>query len=66
MPHRVYVGPHDEVELAATGDVVRRGESVEVDADLAEALDAQPSNWAKPNTNVAKDAPKPKGVPRRA
>lgn len=63
MPHRIYVGPHDEVELAATGQVVRRGEPVEVDPDLAEQLDEQPANWAKPNTNAAKDAPKPKASP---
>lgn len=63
MPNRVYVGPHDEVELAATGALVRRGESVEVDADLAEQLDAQPENWAKPNTNAAKDAPKSAASP---
>ena len=56
MPHRVYVGPHDAVELAATGQVVKHGEQVEVDADLAAALDAQPSNWAKPNTKAAKEA----------
>lgn len=62
MPHRIYVGPHDEVELAATGQTVRRGDSVEVDSDLAEQLDAQPENWAKPNTNAAKDAPKPKAA----
>lgn len=55
---RVYVGPHDEVELAATGQVVRRGESVDVDADLAEQLDAQ-DTWAKPTTKVAKNT----GVP---
>jgi hypothetical protein len=63
MPHRTYVGAHDEVELAVTGQVVRRGESVEVDADLAEQLDAQPNNWAKPNTNAAKGTPKPKNSP---
>lgn len=55
MPQRTYVGPHDEVELAATGQVVRRGEPVEVDAALAEQLDLQ-DTWAKPNTNAAKEA----------
>jgi hypothetical protein len=63
MPHRTYVGPHDEVEIAATGQVVRRGQSVEVDAEFAETLDAQPENWAKPNTKAAKDAPSPRVVP---
>jgi hypothetical protein len=56
MPlHRTYIGPHDEVELAATGDIVRRGEQVEVSNELAEELDKQPSNWAKPNTTAAKE-----------
>lgn len=63
MPHRIYIGPHDEVELPAADAIVRRGESVEVDADLAEQLDEQPDNWAKPNTNAAKSAPKPKNNP---
>lgn len=58
MVQRVYVGPHDEVELIDTGDFVRRGESVEVDADLAARLDEQPDNWAK-LTKAAKSAPKP-------
>lgn len=58
MVQRVYVGPHDEVELIDTGDFVRRGESVEVDADLAARLDEQPGNWAKPATKAAKSTPK--------
>lgn len=56
MPQRVYVGAHDEVEVPALGAVVKRGEQVEVDADLAAALDEQPGNWAKPNTKAAKEA----------
>lgn len=56
MPQRTYVGAHDEVEVPALGAVVKRGEQVEVDADLAAALDAQPDNWAKPNTKAAKEA----------
>jgi hypothetical protein len=63
MARRVYVGPHDEVEIAATGDVVRRGDSVEVDAQFAELLDAQPDNWAKPNTNAARDVSAPTAAP---
>jgi hypothetical protein len=63
MARRVYVGPHDEVEIAATGDVVRRGESVEVDAELADLLDAQPDNWAKTNTNAARDVSAPTQAP---
>jgi hypothetical protein len=61
--HRKYVGPHDEVELAATGQVVKHGEQIEVDADLAKALDQQPDNWAKPRTKAAKTTPSPKASP---
>lgn len=35
MVHVIYVGPHDEVEVFETGQVVRRGESIEVSAELA-------------------------------
>lgn len=55
MPHRIYVGAHDEVELPALDLVVKRGDSVDVDADTAVLLDAQPANWAKPNTKAAKE-----------
>lgn len=55
MPHVVYTGPHDEVEIADTGQVVRQGESVEVDSDLAGSLLAQ-DVWAKPATKAAKAA----------
>ena len=51
----IYVGPHDGVEIAATGQVVGRGATIQVDAelvgrapsgdDLGEGLLAQPSNW---------------------
>jgi hypothetical protein len=54
VPHRVYVGPHDAVD--ALGQTVRRGEQIEVDADTAALLDAQPDNWAKPQTKAAKEA----------
>ena len=53
---RVYVGPHDEVELPALGLVVKHGDAIEVESDLAALLDDQPTNWAKPNTNAAKEA----------
>jgi hypothetical protein len=56
MPHRVYVGPHDAVDVLE--QTVRRGEQIEVDADTAEQLDAQPDNWAKPTTKAAKEAEK--------
>lgn len=64
MQHRVYVGPHAEVELVEAGVLVRRGESVEVDADLAALLDEQPTNWAKPAAaKKTTRAPKPPAVP---
>ena len=46
-----YVGPLDAVEIAATGDVVERGKSVEVDRELAEALAAQ-SDWKVPGVKT--------------
>jgi hypothetical protein len=57
MPqHRIYLGPHDEVEVPALdGAYVRRGEPVEVDDEMAAQLDLQPDVWAKPNTNAAKN-----------
>lgn len=58
MPHRVYVGGHDEVEVPDLDRVVKHGESVEVTAEQAARLDEQPDNWAKPNTNAAKEADK--------
>lgn len=34
-----YVGPHDEVQIAATGQIVPRGHQVEIeDDDLAKSL----------------------------
>ncbi|GEM_PF-3930669 len=33
-----YVGPHSVVEIAATGQTVERGGTVDVDDDVAEAL----------------------------
>jgi len=45
-PVRVtYVGPYAEVEIPRAGRTCRRGESVEVAADMAGALLAQPDNW---------------------
>lgn len=50
-----YVGPHDEVLVPAIGATVKRGQSLEVSADVAgvgpsegdlgSGLLAQPSNW---------------------
>lgn len=45
MPNVRYVGPHDEVEVA--GYVVARGDSIEVDGELAKALLAQADNYEK-------------------
>lgn len=56
MVHRVYVGPFDSVDILEF--TVRRGEQIEVDADLAAKLDEQPDNWAKPQTKAAKEADK--------
>lgn len=39
------VSPRGDLELAATGDVVLAGESVEVDDDLGALLADQPENW---------------------
>lgn len=54
MPHRVYVGVHDAVDIF--DQTVRRGDSIEVDADTAARLDDQPDVWAKPQTKAAKEA----------
>ncbi len=48
-----YVGPHKQVEIAATGQVCPQGEPVEVKADLARSLLKQAS-WEK-----VKPEPKP-------
>lgn len=39
-----YVGPYDEVEVPAAGIRVKRGETVEVESDIAKSLTAQ-SVW---------------------
>lgn len=53
MTHIVYVGQHDAVEIADTGQVVEHGVSVEVDTDLADQL-LTSSVWQRPTTNAAK------------
>lgn len=53
---RVYVGPHDEVEVPVLDQIVRRGETVSVTAEQATALDEQPDVWVKPNTSAAREA----------
>ena len=53
-----YVGSHDEVEIADTGQVCARGKSVDVPDELAESLLDQPSNWeaVKATTTKNKEA----------
>ena len=52
----VYVGIHDEVDIAATGQRVARGQEVEIeDPDLAASLLDQDGNWARPTSNAAKE-----------
>lgn len=41
-----YVGPHQTVEIAATGQICPKGETVDVKADLARSLVKQAS-WEK-------------------
>lgn len=45
-----YVGPFDEVEIPSAGLTVKRGESIEVDGELADSLLAQVGNFAKSTT----------------
>lgn len=54
-----YVGPHDEVEIAGTDVVVKRGESVSVDTDLAEALFAQGCPLVDPRNEDPDAEPEP-------
>lgn len=43
-----YVGPHDEVQIAATGQIVQQNHQVEIeDDDLAKSLLEQTDNWEK-------------------
>ena len=50
-----YIGRHDEVEIAETGQRCKRGEVVEVPKDLAEVLLDQPTNWQAPTTPADTD-----------
>lgn len=43
-----YIGPFDEVEVPAIGQVVKRLKPIEVDGDLAKAMLDQPDNWERP------------------
>ena len=52
-----YVGPHDEVGIAATGQIVARDGTVHVDDDeLAAALLEQPDNWQPAKPQAVKPA----------
>lgn len=53
-----YPGPHEAVKILATGQTVRRDESIEVDADLGTQLVAQgwkptPTPKPKPKASTA-------------
>lgn len=52
-----YVGPYDEVDIAAAGLSCKQGETVEVDDELGESLLEQEDNW-EPVDKAAKDAAK--------
>ena len=59
MPVRTYIGPIDiiaTVLLDGREVVVARGEPVTVSDEDAVRLDAQPDNWAKPQTKAAREA----------
>lgn len=46
-----YVGPNDEVQIGATGQVVQQNHQVEIeDDDLAKALLEQEENWERVTT----------------
>ena len=60
MPNVVYIGDHDEIllvdQVAGVERTVKKGESIEVDAELADRLLEQEINWAKPQAKAAKAA----------
>jgi hypothetical protein len=46
-----YIGPNVEVQIAATGQIVKQNHQVEIeDDDLARSLLEQKSNWEKVTT----------------
>jgi hypothetical protein len=50
-----YIGPEDEVQIAATGQVVPRNHQVEIDDDdLAKSLLEQKDNWERVTTTKEK------------
>jgi hypothetical protein len=67
LVHITYVGPYDEVVVAATGLTAKRGETVEVADQIAgrapkgddpgEGLLAQPTNWQPAKTTAADATP---------
>jgi predicted acyltransferase (DUF342 family) len=50
-----YQGPHASVQIAATGQTVVRGETVDVKADVARQLVKQAS-WVKVQANKEKES----------
>jgi hypothetical protein len=50
-----YVGPHDEVEVPDARLTVRKNQTIEVSAELADGLLCQEDNWKK--TTPTKSAP---------
>lgn len=53
----VYVGPAEGVTIADSGQYVAKGDTVEVDTELAERLLEQ-DVWARPTSKAAADAEK--------
>lgn len=53
MPKLRYVGPIDEIEIAATGQVVKRDGTVEVTQQLAASLLEQPENWERAGSKTS-------------
>lgn len=50
-----YTGPYDEVDVPDAGLTVKRNQTIEVSAELAEGLLVQKDNWTK--TTATKSAP---------
>lgn len=60
MPNVVYIGDQEEVLLvdqtSGIERTVKRGESIEVDAETADRMLEQDTNWARPQAKAAKEA----------
>ncbi len=55
MPFIKYTGDHAEVEVPDAGLTVKKNQTIEVSAELAEGLLCQTDNWKK--TTPTKSAP---------